>query len=352
MFKTIHDYLRAYVKKDFVHDRFDGVYPFELDKISSTKYKSFGEKNPDKVFYVIYRTPYEAGFFSNFSHVVGQLKLLENTNFIPVVDFQNFKTFYNTENKINGTENSWEYYFEQLSPYSLEEVYQSKNVLFGDGQYPHSVTFTDEEKFEYYNRVFKVKQDIRELVSQYDKFFEGNKVLGIHFRGKDMNIFPNHPFGLTKEQMFKYTDEIIEKFGINKIYIATDEKKYLDDYIERYGDMVFFADNFRTEQINEFNINPRENHRYLLGREVLLDLLLLLKCNGLLHGTSNIPGIANIINPNYEFKYFVYNGTNVKNKYLARYLYKIKKGLPKNFGGLLDQVTITLNKDRGNEQTR
>lgn len=345
MYKKFHDLIRAYVKKDFVQDKFDGIYPFELDCIPFTKYKSFGDKNSDKVFYVIYRTPYEAGFFSNFTHVVGHLKLIENTDFIPVVDFQNFKTFYNTDNPINGTENSWEYYFEQPSGYSLEEVYQSKHVLFCDGQYPHNAIFSNDESFEYYNKSFKVKKDVLDIVAHYDKFFEGNKVLGLHFRGKDMNIFPNHPLGLTKEQAFKYTDEIIEKFGINKIFVATDEKKYLDDYIEKYGDMVFSADNFRTEKINEFNINPRENHRYLLGREVLTDLLLLLKCDGLLHGSSNIPGIANILNPNYDFRYFVYNGMNSKNKYRARYLYKIKKCLPKKLGGLLDQVTITLNKD-------
>lgn len=348
MFKKIHDALRKYIKKDFVQDKFNGIYPFGLNDIPFTKYKSFGEKNPDKVFYVIYRTPYEAGFFSNFSHVVGHLKLIEHTNFIPVVDFKNFKTFYNTEKPVNGTENSWEYYFEQPSKYSLDEVYQSKNVLFCGGQYPHGASFTADEAFKYYNEAFNVKKDILDIVKEYDKYFEGNKVLGIHFRGKDMNIFPDHPFGLSEEQMFKYTDEIIEKFGINKILIATDEKRYLDLYVKKYGDKVFFADNFRTEKINEFNINPRENHRYLLGREVLIDMLLLLKCNGLLHGSSNIPGIAKSLNPNYEFSYYVFNGKNAKNKYLARYLYRIKKVLPKNFGGLLDKVTITLKEGSNN----
>lgn len=341
MFKAIHDKARAYVQKDFVQDRFDGIYPFGLSDLPSVKYKSFGEKNPDKVFFVIYRTPYEAGFFSNFNHVVGFLKLIEGTSLIPVVDFENFKTFYNTEDPINGTKNSWEYYFEQLSPYSLEEVYQSKNVLFCDGKYPHSAKFTNEEKIEYFKRTFRVKQDILEQIKEYDKFFDDNRVLGVHFRGKDMNIFPGHPFAPSEKQMFKYTDEIIEKYKINKIFVATDEKTYLDNYIKRYGEMVFYANILRTEKINTFNINPRDNHRYLLGKEVLTDMLLLLKCNGLLHGDSNITGSAKVLNPDYEFSYCIYNGKNAKNKYAARYLYQIKKLLPKNFGGLSEEVTIS-----------
>ena len=344
MYKKFHDFIRTYSKKDFVQDKFDGVYPFGLKDIPLTKYKSFGEKNPDKVFYVIYRTPYEAGFFSNFAHVVRHLKLIEGTSFIPVVDFQNFKTFYNVDKPINETENSWEYYFEQLSPYSLEEVYQSKNVLFCDGQYPHGVKFSESETYEYYNKAFRVKEDILKIINQYDEIFANKKVLGVHFRGKDLNIFPGHSFGVTKKQMFKYTDEIIERYGIEKIFVATDEKSYLDEYIKRYGDMVFFADNFRTEKINEFNITPRDNHRYLLGREVLVDLIMLLKCNGILHGISNIPITAKKINPDFAFAYEIDNGVNSKNKYFARYLFKIKKRLPKFLGGLLDEVNIKINK--------
>lgn len=345
MFKKVHENLRNYVKKDFVQDKFDGIYPFDLNNIPSTKYKSFGEKNPDKVFYVIYRTPYEAGFFSNFGYVVGHLKLIEGTNFIPVIDFENFKTFYNNTTSINGTENSWEYYFEQPAGYSLDEVYQSKHVLFCDGL-SHSLGslgFKKNEKEAYFIKTFKVKPYINEIISKYNKFFENNNVLGVHFRGKDINIFPGHPFGATEKQMFKYTDKIIKEYSIDKIFVATDEQIYLDKYIKNYGDMVFYADNFRTKKINEFNINPRENHRYLLGLEVLTDAILLSKCQGLLCGASGMAGAVKLLNPNYEFVYEINNGKNSKNKYLARYLFRIKKLFPKFFGGLLDEVKIVVN---------
>lgn len=344
MFKKIHAIAKNYVKKDFVQDKFDGIYPFGLNDLPNVKYKSFGTKNPDKVFFVIYRTPYEAGFFSNFRHVIGYMKWLEGTDFIPVVDFQNFKTFYNDENPINGTENSWEYYFEQVSPYSLNEVYQSKHVIFCDGKFPQNVNFDDQNIPHLYKKYFNVKQDILDELKQYEENFTGNKVLGVHFRGKDMNIFPGHSFGVTEEQMFKYTDEIIKKYNINKIFVATDEKKYLDSYIKKYGEMVFYADNFRIEKVNEFNINPRENHRYLLGKEVLIDTLLLSKCQGFLHGASGIPwSVIQLKSSVFDFIYSIDNGPNSANRYRARYLYRIKKRLPKGFGGLLDKVNIIEN---------
>ena len=41
----------------------------------------------------------------------------------------NFKTIYNEKIKLFGTFNSWNYYFENVSKYSLNEVYKSKNVI-------------------------------------------------------------------------------------------------------------------------------------------------------------------------------------------------------------------------------
>ena len=54
-------------------------------------------------------------------------------NAIPVVDMKNFSTKYNELNKIKNTFNSWNYYFEPISKYSLEEVYESKSVIISTG---------------------------------------------------------------------------------------------------------------------------------------------------------------------------------------------------------------------------
>lgn len=344
MFKKLHNALRQYIKKDFVQDEFDGNYPFNLNEIPFTRYKSFGEKNPDKVFFVIYRTPYEAGFFSNVDHIIHYLKLIKGKNFIPVVDFENFKTIYNEQNPINGTNNSWEYYFEQISPYSLDEVYQSKHVLFCDGIFPHNVPLDNgKESHEYLKKIFNVKNNILEMVKPYEETFSNNRILGVHFRGKEQNIAPNHPFGPTVKQMFKYTDELVEKYNLDKIFIVTEDQNYLEHFIKRYKDKLIYTNSFRNKKGNIFNTNPRENHRYLLGAEVLVDTILLTKCQGILCGDSNVSLFAKILNLNYDFSYTINNGFNSSNKYKARFLYNIKKNLPRFMGGLLEDVEIVTN---------
>ena len=100
---------------------------------------SFGSKNPNKTFYVIRRSP-GAGMFSNLTFVLNHLKIAIEKKFIPIVDMENYPTIYNESNKINGTKNSWLYYFEQVSNYSLEEVYKSKNVLITKNTFYKSFT--------------------------------------------------------------------------------------------------------------------------------------------------------------------------------------------------------------------
>ena len=70
---------------------------FDLKKknfLKNLKFCCFGEKNKNKFFYVIKRTP-GSGFFSNFVYVLNHLRISELFNLIPVIDMKNYKTIYN-----------------------------------------------------------------------------------------------------------------------------------------------------------------------------------------------------------------------------------------------------------------
>ena len=71
-------------------------------------------------------------FFSNLLFVLNHLIISKKFNAIPVVDMENFSNFYTENKKINNTRNVWEFFFSPISDYKLNEVYQSKNVLFSD----------------------------------------------------------------------------------------------------------------------------------------------------------------------------------------------------------------------------
>ena len=321
------------------------THSFDLQNQIKGCLKTFGEKNPEKIFFVIWRREGWAGFFSTFHHVISYIKIAQDSNMIPVVDFQNFKTKYNEEGLVNNTANSWEYYFEQLSPYSLEEVYSSKNVFFCDGEYPHDawqkLAGNKDEFRKIYDKFIKFSLPTQEAIEKYSHIFNDSKVLGVHFRGTDMNHTALHSYGPTMKQMFKYVDKILHEREIDKIFLATDEKAYLDSFIKRYGNKVFHTEAFYFDKKNAYNVDHRENHRYLLGLESLQDAVLLSKCDGLLYSSSNVSALAALIG-DHKFLYYINNGINFGNRHLAKHSYKIRKLLPKKFGGLLDDVIITI----------
>ncbi len=343
---------KLFYKHYFCHDKFDKKYPFNLTNQAKGYVKNFGEKNPDKTFYVIWRSFLGSGFFSNFTQVLTHIKAAHHLGMIPVVDFENFKTLYNEQEPINGTKNSWEYYFKQVSPYSLEEVYQSKRVYFCHGETPSYHLFENLEpetmanfyKGDSYKTFVEknifLQENVIKEVEKYSHFFE-SRVLGVHFRGKELNVAQLHDFGPTLEQMFRYTDEILEKYKIEKIFIVTEEKDHFDAFVAKYGDKILASDSFRVSKVNAYNLkNVRPQHRYLLGMDAVVDSLLLAKCTGLLFGPSGISAHASKIG-NHEFTYYINNGVNFRKWYLAKYAYRVKKLLPPKFGGLWDKVTIT-----------
>ena len=68
-----------------------------LDKDPKYDFFSYGNNNPNKIFYVIRRSP-GAGLFSNLIYVINHLLIAEKHNFIPIIDMENYPTIYN-ENK-------------------------------------------------------------------------------------------------------------------------------------------------------------------------------------------------------------------------------------------------------------
>lgn len=338
----IKKFLKNKVFNVFINYQHDDTHEQQVLKECKLYARSFGELNPDKLFYVIRRNGGSAGFFSNFVHVLSHIKIADNLNMIPVVDFQNFKTYYNESHPINGKNNSWEYYFSQPSSYSLDEVYQSKYVFYSDGDFPWELwqkELRNKNNYKlFYNKYIRILPDVIDSVMMYDSFFN-TKILGIHFRGKEMNYAVNHPFGATVEQMFYYTDMMLEKYTLEKIFLVTEEKDYQDLFVRRYGHKVLLTDSFCISKINAYNIYPRENHKYLLGFEILRDALLLSKCSFMLCSESNVSEFARMIG-NHQRVYRINNGFNSKNRIIARYLYSIKKLLPSYCGGLKNKVDI------------
>jgi hypothetical protein len=301
--------------------------------------KSFGDAHPDKLFYVI-RQQSEGGrgMFSLVSSVLCHLDIADRFGLEPVIDFEHFRTVYNEQDRINGTANAWEYFFQPVSPYTLTDVYQSRRVIFSDNGYPegYSYSITQEPRlYAVYDKYVKFNPDITAAVDDLaQRHFSGRKVLGIQFRGQEMRTASGHWFPPSKKQMAAAVTKLLKEHDFSMIFVVTEEASYLDFLRKRFGDSVIANDHYRTYGVNAYKQYPREQHRYLLGREVIVDALLLARCQGLIGCTSNVATFARFANRGaYLSNLEIDNGPNSNFRPLARCLWFIKNLLPASLGG-------------------
>ena len=312
-----------------------------FDKVKiAPEYKvcTFGNKNINKLFYVIKR--YQGGgLFSNFLFVLNHLIQADKLGATPVVDMENFTNLYNEKKKFNGTYNSWLYYFDQVSPYTLSEVYKSKKVIFSSEKifFEQSVSYKKNEKElkKAFKKYIKIK---KKFIISSNKFakknFSNKKVLAVHWRGSDQKVMPSHPFPPTKKQIIEITDKLIHDKKFNKIFLVTEEKKYLEIFKKKYGTKLCFFDSFRSNNRKEITEYPRLNHKYKLGEESLIETLILSNLSTLVCSRSNISEAAKFLTnkKNYTI-YEIMNGYNSSSVIHSLYLWSLKEKLPSFLGG-------------------
>ena len=313
-------------------------------KIKNKNKFSFGKKNSDKLFYVI-KIKYGGGIFSILLFVLSEIKYAQSINAIPIIDLQNVPTKYNQKDKIINTYNAWEYYFNNITNISLEEVYESQNVIFSTGSpdelMPRS-WMEDKEIFEiYYKKFVKINSEFERIANTFSKkFFSNNKVLGVHFRGKGMYNTPSHPFTPTPKQMFYKVDKYLEKYKFNKIFLVTAQQNYFELFNKKYADKLLYLNSFRCNTTKAFHYeNSRLNHRYKMGRDIMVEMLLLSKLDTLICSRSNVSQLASLISKNKNFKaYEIWNGVNTNKILLGLFLWDIKRILPEFLGGFRKNI--------------
>ena len=336
----IYKNFKNLIKKNFFLQTPDLLYQKKENKINSNpdnKIIYFGKKNKGKTFYVIKRTP-GTGLFSNVLFVLNHLKIAIKKGYIPIVDMENFTTIYNERKKIKKTRNAWEYYFENLSNFKLKDIYKSQKVIFTDNTYQHNFVY-DLEKNKYLTNLFrkkiKIKSDILRDFKKIRKKMSKKRVLGVHFRGTSYKRSTGHPFPATKDQMGKIFEFFLKKKKFSKIFLSTEEKDYLEFFKKKYGKkLIYIKDVYRSNKNDAFKIYPRKNHRYKLGREIILETLLMSTTDYFIFVNSNVSSASMALNINKRQKrILIDNGYNSKNQLIAQWLWYFRKLLPENLYG-------------------
>ncbi len=262
--------LRDRLPKNFVNfysKKFTNTNPNYFSEES----RSFGNLNEDKVFYVIRRRPPGWGFFSNVFFILQGLQYANSKGYIPIVDMENYWIGeLSSLKKINGTRNAWCYFFNQVSQYSLEEVYKSKNVVLSNGysilgkdNWLSNRTMILATNYDLLKKANNIIVDHINLNNETSRFIESiktklkwdrDKILGVFIRGTPYFERIHFP-GDTIPSLSDFISEvknIANKKSLKRLYISTEDYRV-------YEDLCFALKEF--EIINSIRYDSEEKIR-------------------------------------------------------------------------------------------
>lgn len=304
---------------------------------ANLKLNNYAKPKRKKIFYIIQRSP-GAGLFSNFIFVLNHLKIANSCGYIPVVDMENFPTIYNENQKIDNTNNSWNYYFDyNQSNIKITQIYKHYKYIITSNRFSKFFTHNidNSEYRKYFNKYFRIKKKYYDFVNFFAKKNFNKKTLAVHLRGTSYKTSANHPFPTTNEQTINLIEKIMAKNNYSNIFLCTEDLNYLDIIKKKFKNKVIYLENvYRSYNDDAFKIYPEKLHRYKLGKNILIESLLISKCDGFLYTNTNVSEFVKFLDKGKKIKYFlIQNGFNSKNEYIAKWLWHYKNIFPKFLGG-------------------
>lgn len=308
------------------YERVKGIKedPFEF------QVRNNGELNPSKVIYKIDLTSDRGlGFFALLRNAISCLVVADRFDFIPYIAYPD-DSLYSEKVPINGSTNAFEYYFQQVSDVSLTEIESSANVVYYETKHLNAVKYGYQEEYEnvevfsgIYKKYIKLNKAVEDKMSGEIKNLLGEKkTIGIHIRGTDYKHgYKNHPIFVTVNEYIDILQNVVQNNKFEQIFLATDEEEIVKSISNAFpGKVVYFSDSLRSVDGKAVHTshNSRLNNKYLMGYEVLRDMLTLSKCDALIAGLSNVSLFAMIAKKaegnDFEYCNIINKGVNTTGK--------------------------------------
>lgn len=322
--------------------------PADINRISLHLERQREDTKPGEA-YIIRQPVMGRGMFSLVSSVVCHLHVAQRFKLNPVVDFSAaYPTEYNDpefeEQDSQQRTNAWDYYFLPVSTLSLAEALDCNRILSSVRSFPDRYPVTISHVRELRKLTCQMIHPCPEIAKAVDMIwqesFENQLVLGVHYRGQEQKTMPYHPLSPTNEQLHTAIDLAIQQHGFNRIFAVSEDADNIASIRARYGSMVITLPHYRTHApVNAYRIKPRVMHKYLLGREILTDAILLSRCHGLVSGPSTVNEFCRSYNDErYLIDLVIDNGFNATNKTAAMHLWNIKAKLSEEWGGFSNRA--------------
>ncbi len=234
---------------------------------------------------LIHTKGHNHGMFSTMNLVLGQISRYDNGDLGNIrglkVDFGKKGLYYD---RVCG-ENWWSYFFLPLSvgkrtgkPIPIRGRDRLK-AFHAHGR------LNRKQASALVRKHIRIKPHIQKEVDAFvNKHFKGLYTIGIHYRGTDKSTeSPRLEYGHVIEAVQKHTPSD-EPYVI---FVASDEEEFVEAMKEEFPDRVVVKDAFRSSGGGS-GIHFSGKRGYLLGKEALLDALLLSRTNLLIRTSSNL----------------------------------------------------------------
>ena len=259
-----------------------------------------GEEDPGITYYVIRPSSTLEGLLSSYFNVAKNLLWANDKGYISYVDYENRHCQYYTGREIHGTKNAWEYYFEQPSGITRTDLSRKKNVLLSgiskDKQskkaFDKSLKAIQSGKYREIFRSISVRKDLlEEAERRHSELFGTEKVLGVYARGTDyVSLKPKgHPIQPTIEMILSKTDEYLKKYAVGHVFVVTEDYSIYSALKTKYGALVISSDEdfVKDYRPGTYISDTFANDPYERGKNYLIRLLLLSRCDYLVSGITN-----------------------------------------------------------------
>lgn len=216
---------------------------------------------------------------------------VENDNFnIEISENQTLNLFDNISPR---TDQSYDVGSWWLERYFSNKIYQ--------GQYnAHTPANLDNLKIKnkVYSHILKIKDEyLDKFETKRLRLGIDENTLGVQIRGTDKKQeLPE----IRVESIFN----LIDKSEKEKIFVATDDKYYIDSLLNRYDKRIVYDETLQISSGSQ-SLHHNCSNRYQINEEVLSSVYLLSKCTHFLYSFSNVSLLALIVGVN-DFQFMDY----------------------------------------------
>ena len=263
------------------------IHPYmgELEFDGEAIVCDFGEERPTKPICVI--VPGESNGLVWFYNMLGKFNGPAPSECDYFVDMQNHFSMMLEYVNI-GRYNAWDYFFQQISHLSLEEIYRKRGVMITK----RNRTLRDKRQFD----IRPVLSDSisRKIEFEYKKI-KHKKVLGVICRGTDyVSMQPyNHAVPLDEYELIEIVEERMKCLGFTGVYLSTEDQRAYDAFNKHFGSKLNAVDQIRFNREQTFNSKILDKKvinsfgKLIQGERYLIATLLLLKCDATILSSSS-----------------------------------------------------------------